>query len=147
LIAASALALIEGLTVITNSVRIAQVLGHAPGHRTFLLGGAYHGDNGETAGPLVIDQIARFQADHAVLGVAAIDHSVGAMNADFDEAQVARAMLAHARQSIVLANAAKLGLKAAFRICAMDEIDVLICDQPPGRDYDTALRNPQLVLT
>ena len=44
-----------------------------------------------------------------VITVAAIDAQVGGMDASFDEAQVARAMLAHARQSVVLANAAKLG--------------------------------------
>jgi DeoR/GlpR family transcriptional regulator of sugar metabolism len=140
LICAEALANVAGLTVITNSVRIAQVMarGDHPA-RVFLLGGAYTPDNAETAGPMVLEQVARFQADHAVLAVAAIDAVAGAMDSDFDEAQSARAMMANATNTIVVAQAAKLGRKAAFRICRLDEIDVLVCEDVPGDAFRAAL--------
>jgi DeoR family glycerol-3-phosphate regulon repressor len=129
----------EGLTVITNSPLIAQRLGAASRHRVFVLGGAWHPANGETVGPLAIEQIARFQADHAVLGVAALDAEGGAMDADFDEAQIARAMITHARHVIVLAHAAKFGRRAAYRVCRLDEIDVLVSDQAPDGALAAAL--------
>src|SRR3546814_13173669 len=49
---------IAGLTVITNSTRIAAVLAER-GNRTtvFLLGGRFDGDNGETVGPTAIAEI------------------------------------------------------------------------------------------
>lgn len=135
LICAQALAEIERLTVITNSVRIAQVLGKSENNVTvYLLGGTFSHDNGETVGPLVIDQIARFQVDHAVLTVAAINAEVGAMDSNFEEAQVARAMINHSNHTIVLANAEKLGRNAAYRVCRFDEINTIVCDQPPGAE-------------
>jgi DeoR/GlpR family transcriptional regulator of sugar metabolism len=140
LFCAEALADVPRLTVITNSVRIAQTMvrGDHPA-RVFLLGGAYAADNAETAGPILLEQVARFQADHAVLAVAAIDAVGGATDSDFDEAQTARAMMANATNVIVVAQAAKLGRKAAFRICTLDQIDALVCDDVPDDAFRSAL--------
>lgn len=140
LICAEALATIADLTVITNSPRIAQVFDAGQRAAIYLLGGRYDPDNAETTGPLVIEQIAAFQADHAVLTVAAIDIKAGAMDSNFDEARVARAMIAHARHVFVLANAGKIGREAAFHVCDCDRIDVLVTDQPPDPAIAASLR-------
>lgn len=130
----------EGLTVITNSFYIAQRLGAPNGrHQVHVLGGAWHGDNAETAGPLAIEQIDRFQADHAILGIAAIDAEAGAMDADFDEAQIARAMIGRARHVIVLAHGQKFGRRAAFRVCRLDKIDMLVSNRMPDGALAAAL--------
>jgi DeoR family glycerol-3-phosphate regulon repressor len=140
LFCAEALAGVPDLTVITNSIRVAQALARGAGRaRVFLLGGDYAADNAQTRGPIALDQIDRFQADHAVLAVAALDTVGGAADADFDEAQVARAMLTNATNVIVVAQAAKLGRKAAHRICRLDEIDMLVCDAVPGDAFRAAL--------
>ena len=146
LICAEELAKIDRLTVITNSVRVAQVVGRAAGATVYLLGGSFSGDNAETAGPMVIVQIARFRADRAILTVAALDTDAGAMDSDFDEAQVARAMMAHAHQTVVLAHGSKLGRRAAFQICRLDEVDMLVCDQSPDNRFKQALEAAQCVL-
>lgn len=129
---AEALAQVGTLTVITNSVSIAQIVAdNDTGSAVYLLGGRFAAGNGETAGPLVLAQLAGFQADRAVLTVAAIDEDAGVMDADFDEAQIAREMIGRARQTVVVADASKFARRAAFRVCALDEIDILITDQPP----------------
>lgn len=140
LICAEALAEIPGLTVITNSIRIAQVFGASEGgHSVYLLGGTFSADNGETVGPLVLDQIGSFQADHAILTVAALDGSVGAMDSNFDEAQVARAMIDNARHVFVVASAGKFDRKAAFKVCPLEEIDALVADIQPSPALSAAL--------
>jgi DeoR/GlpR family transcriptional regulator of sugar metabolism len=138
LIAAEALVRVARLTIITNSLRIAQVMGRGDGARVFLLGGLLAADNAETVGAMALEHVARFQADHAVISPAALD-AQGAMNADPEEAQVARAMMAAARTTIVLAHGAKFGRKAAFRICRLDEIDMLVSDAAPGDAFAAAL--------
>jgi DeoR/GlpR family transcriptional regulator of sugar metabolism len=129
----------DGLTVITNSAVIAQRMGATGRHKVFMVGGTWHPGNGETVGAIAIDQIARFQADHAVIGVAAMDAEGGAMDADFDEAQIARAMIASARHVIVLAHGGKFGRRAAFRVCRLDEIDMLVSDREPDGPLAAAL--------
>ena len=139
-ICAEALAAVERLTVITNSVRVAQIFAASPaGGTVYLLGGAFIGDNAQTVGPLAIEQIQEFQADHAILTVAAIDPAVGAMDANFDEAQVARAMISHSRDLFLVATHEKFGRKAAFRVCRLDDIDVIVCDEPLGPEHASAL--------
>ena len=132
LICAEALATLGPFTVITNSARIASVFASGlPRHSIFLLGGAYSGDNAETLGPMVIEQIGAFQADHAIVSATAIDGDLGAMDADFNEARVARAMLDRARQLILVADASKFGQRAAHSVCGLATIDVLVSDQRP----------------
>ena len=49
-------------------------------------------------GPLVVEQIQRLQADHAVLTVGAIDQAGSCMDFNAEEAFIARAMIASARR-------------------------------------------------
>lgn len=137
---AQALAATPDLTVITNSHRIARTIATGQGRaRVFLLGGSYAPQNGETVGPMVLDQIGHFSADIALIGAAALDAEAGATDSDFDEAAVARAMCAAARRVVVAVHADKIGRRAAHRICRLDDIDVLVCDRVPGDAFRAAL--------
>ena len=140
---AEALTAVDGLTVITDSLHVAQALGRSR-NRVFLLGGEFSADSAETVGPLVIEQIGRFQADHAVLTVSALDTVAGATDSDFGEAQVSRAMMDNARNTVMVAGGTKLGRKAAFRVCRLDEIDVLVCDETPPDAFIAALDAAQV---
>lgn len=141
LIAAEALAGVGGLTVITNSLRIAQVLGAAPaGNRVFLLGGSFNAANDQTVGPVALAQIAAFQADRALLTVAGFDADAGATDADFDESQLARAMIENAEQLVLLVDGSKFGRKAAFRVCPARRVDLLVTDRDPDPAFQAALR-------
>lgn len=139
--AARALCAVPDLTVITNSHAIAAVFGHSPRHRLYLLGGQYRAANEQTIGPMVLEQIGQFRADHAVITVAAIDAPAGAMDADFDEAQIARAMVASARHTVVLGAASKFGRHAGFRVCPPAAIDILISETPPQGELAALLHD------
>lgn len=144
---AQELASVPGLTVITNSVRVARTLSGGSGEaRVFLLGGEYRADNAQTIGPSAIEQIQGYQADHALITVAAFDTSVGAMDADLEEAQVARAMIQCSRRLVVVADATKFGRKAAFRVSRLDDIDILITDRAPSPALAAALEKSHVEL-
>lgn len=142
LAAAEALAAVPGLTIITNSCRLAERLAQAGSDAAIhLLGGRYGADNAQTTGQAVIEQIALFRADRAVLTVAAFDPEVGAMDASYDEAQVARAMIRHARRLTLLADATKFGRQAAYAVCGVGEVDQLISDGRLDKAHKEALRD------
>lgn len=129
LAAATTLARIPGLTIVTNSCRLADALVRAGSDAAIhLLGGRYAGENVQTVGPSVLTQINEFQVDHCVLTVAALAAGIGAMDASYDEAQIARAMLANAQRLIVLADSSKLERRAAFTVCPTERIGLLITD-------------------
>lgn len=140
LMCAEEAARIAGLTVITNSARVAEVFATGEGGaRVFLVGGVFDGDNAETTGPAAIAQIANFHADHAVLGVAAVDAVAGAMDVSYEEAEVARAMAAHADSVIVLADSSKFDRRAAFAVCPLERIDHLVAEREPAGALAEAL--------
>jgi DeoR family glycerol-3-phosphate regulon repressor len=137
---ARALAEVPGITIITNSLHIARILANGQGHsQVFLLGGIYAPDNGETVGPIALAQIAQFHADYAIIGAAALDAAIGPMDADFDEAAIARAMCENADKIIVVAASAKFGKRALHRVCPLDEVDILVSDSIPGEAFHAAL--------
>lgn len=134
---AHALSATEGLSIVTNSPRIAQVMARGAGQaRVHLVGGLYKLDSAESVGPEAIEQISRYNADYAVVGVSALDPTAGPTAADYDEAMVARAMCAHARKIIIVAHADKFNRQSAYRICRMEEVDLVIGSGTP----DPALR-------
>lgn len=139
LIASEALAGLDGLTVITNSLLIAQQLGATSDTTVILLGGTYRSGNRQTVGNMVIDQIARFQVDHAVLTLTGLDAGAGVTFSDMHESDIARAMIRRAETVTFLAHASKFGRRAAFRACALDEIDTLLTLTRPPEPLARAL--------
>jgi DeoR family glycerol-3-phosphate regulon repressor len=140
LAAADALAAIPGLTIITNSCRLADRVTQAGSEAAiFLLGGRYGADNAQTTGFSAIEQLQTFRADRAILTVAAIDPALGAMDASLDEAQIARAMIRNARTVTLLADASKFGRHAAHAVCATEDIDLVISDAELDKAHRKAL--------
>lgn len=120
-----------GLTIFTNSIPVAQIIGRGDGgSAVFLIGGEYRDDVGENLGPIAIEQIARCHAAHAVLTIGALDAS-GAMDYDSGETGIARAMAAQARHLTVLADSSKLGRSGLFQVCQLTDIDRLVTDRAP----------------
>lgn len=144
LLFARALAERRGLTVITNCLRIAQTLGESE-NRVFLIGGEYEADAQEAVGTFALDQIARFNAGHAVITAGALDAD-GVMDFSLAEADVARAMIAQAGTVTVLADAGKLGRRALFKVMPLAGIDRLILDAPPPADLALALKEAGVAL-
>lgn len=125
---AEALRAVPRLTIITNSVRIAQTLAQGSTARVLLLGGRFVPGNDQTIGPDTVAQIAAFRADRAILTPAAIDPEAGIMDSDLDEAQVARCMNKHARDTIIVAALAKFGRRAAHRVCRFEDVNILVTE-------------------
>ena len=109
-----------GLTVITNSVMIAQTMTRGRnGNRAFLIGGEYSDEATVNLGALAVRQVTQFHAIHAVITVGAIE-TEGAMDYTLEEAEIARAMIAQARELTVIADSSKLEKAGLFRVCRFD---------------------------
>jgi DeoR family glycerol-3-phosphate regulon repressor len=129
---AEALGRAGSFTVITNSVLVASELWSAPNRgEIYLTGGRYFGEGHEVLGPIVVEQIQRLHADYAVLTIGAIDAGGKFMDFNTEEAFVARAMIASARHTTVLADSGKLNRRALFQVCEAAEVDRLVTDRRP----------------
>ncbi len=126
------LAQLRGITVITNSLKIAEIMGAAnAGHRVFMIGGDYDADASENLGALALQQIGQFHAEHVVLTVGSV-HERGVRDFDLREAEIARAMIANADRVTVLADASKFSRPAIFDVAEIGKIDRIVTDVPPA---------------
>jgi len=124
-----------GLTVVTNSLEAAwELMDTPPGHiETLVVGGAVHAHRRATLGPLATEFLARLHVDRVFLGVNGVSPDAGYTVVDFDAAQVKRAMIACAREVVVVADSDKFGAIAFAAICPLSSAHLLITDaQPEG---------------
>jgi DeoR family glycerol-3-phosphate regulon repressor len=128
-------------TIVTNGTLVAQAMWDSPVRGPIhLLGGNYFGEAFETLGPQMVEQIQKISADHAVIGVGAINESGIFMDYTVDEAYVSRTMIECARSVTVLADSSKLQRNALFHICGPEKIDRLITDKQPDAVLDSLLK-------
>jgi len=137
---AEELARVQGLTLITNSQRIAQAVARSSGSEVLMIGGSYRPEARECLGPLAIEQIRRLNAQHCVLTIAALDAEKGAMDFDIGEAEVARAMIERSERLTIIADASKFERRALMEVCPLEAIDRIVTDRLPAAALTAALR-------
>lgn len=125
---AQALAQAQALRVITNSVAVCDAMAGRQGHELLMLGGAYVPETSGTFGEFTVAEIARHRVDIALISPTALDARQGASSYLWAEVAVAQAMLARARQRVLLADSSKLGQGSRMQVCDCAAIDVLITD-------------------
>lgn len=132
---------IDNLVIITNSPFVANEFWNRgeSRHQIHLLGGDYDGQEMDTVGPAVIEQIQRFRTDHAFITVGTVSATQGFMDYRMRAAEVIRAMAQQARRATVLADSSKLGQSALVIACGLADVDRLVTDSPPPDDLAEAL--------
>jgi DeoR/GlpR family transcriptional regulator of sugar metabolism len=117
-----------GLTVVTPSVRVAELLAGNASMRVILTGGITRPGELSLVGDLAERAFEDLYCDTAFLGVGGIDAGAGLTEFNLDDARVKRAALTSARRCVVLADATKLAKIAFARICPIERVDVLVTD-------------------
>lgn len=136
---AEAIAGLSGLTVITNSTRIASIVSTGGDNKVFLIGGAFSVDASETIGSLAVEQIARFRARHAFLTIGALD-STGLLDFDEAETQIARAMIERVEAVTVLADSSKFNKRGIFEVTGWDRVGRLVTNAEPPANIAEAMQ-------
>jgi DeoR family fructose operon transcriptional repressor len=116
------------LTIITNSIPHASVLGRIPTVRLYMLGGEFRVATDACTGSWAEQMLATIRADVAFLGVNGIDLKDGLTTPTIEDAHVKRAMILAARKTVVLADHTKFGRSAFAFVAALDAIDVVLTD-------------------
>jgi DeoR family transcriptional regulator of aga operon len=116
------------VTVVTNSLAIAQDLSLYPGCKLVLTGGFLRPASLEMVGPLPELIIPKVNLDAVFLGVDGISAEAGLTIHNDLEARTNELLMRRARSRLVLADHSKIGRAAFAQICALPEITELITD-------------------
>lgn len=118
----------DDVTVVTNSLDVARLVAARRESRLVVLGGQLLVESGTLVGPATQRQLADLVADRAFLGANAISPEAG-LCADIElTAETKRAMVAAARQVVVVADHSKLGRSALYRVAPVESISALVTD-------------------
>ncbi|NUR83036.1 MAG: DeoR/GlpR transcriptional regulator [Nonomuraea sp.] len=140
---------VPGLTVVTNSVRVADVLQHAGRpDQTVVLTGGVRTPSDALVGPVAVAAIRRLNVDLLFLGVHGMTARAGFTTPNLMEAETDRALVEAASRLVVLADHTKWGTVGISTIAQLGEADVVVSDTAlpgPARDV-LAERAGELVL-
>ncbi|WP_424944863.1 DeoR/GlpR family DNA-binding transcription regulator [Aliiroseovarius crassostreae] len=128
-----------GLTVVTNSIGIAQTMLGTPDNRVHFLGGEMKSDERGTFGAVAERQARRFVFDLSVLSVDGLSSKRGFLFANPVEAALSEVVAECSDRVVVGLDHNKYGAKAPHRGMDPHAIDLLVSDQPPDADMTRAL--------
>lgn len=126
---ANHLAAIANLTVVTNSLKVAEVL-HGQGRRdlTVVLTGGIRTPSDGLVGPIAVHAIRSLHVDMAIMGVHGIDERAGLTTPNLLEAETNRAFVDSARRLVVIADNTKWGVVGLSQIATLDAVGTLVTD-------------------
>ncbi|GAA4981175.1 DeoR/GlpR family DNA-binding transcription regulator [Kineococcus glutinatus] len=126
---ARALLGVAGLTVVTNSPRVAEVLHEPARHdRTVILTGGIRTPSDALVGPVAVRSLQTLHVDWLFLGVHGLDADAGLTTPNLVEGETDRALIAAASTLVVVADATKWGVVGLSTIAGLEEVDVLVSD-------------------
>lgn len=121
-----------GLTVVTNSLPVATMLGGAPGLELHVLGGTFLHRQAVLFGPETVESLARWRFTAAFLGGEGLD-AAGVTNSHPEIAGFQRAVIARAAQAFFCLDSTKLGRATPHRVTAWRDGVTLLTDASPAR--------------
>ncbi|NLG84845.1 MAG: DeoR/GlpR transcriptional regulator [Firmicutes bacterium] len=114
------------LTVVTNALNIAMILEESPGITVIVTGGTLRAIQHSLVNPLGTELLRLIRADRAFIGANGVETEAGVTNANFPEAEIKRAMMAAARERIVVADHTQIGRVAAAVVAPVTSFDLLL---------------------
>ncbi|WP_406859258.1 DeoR/GlpR family DNA-binding transcription regulator [Streptomyces sp. HUAS MG47] len=130
---------VPDLTVVTNSVRVADVFHAAqppgpsgaarPGAATVVLTGGVRTPSDALVGPVADRAIASLHFDVLFLGVHGISVEAGLSTPNLAEAETNRRLMRSARRVVVVADHTKWGTLGLSSFANLDEVDTLVTDR------------------
>ncbi len=128
------LARVPGLTVVTNSLLVAQALAHANRVEVVMTGGTLRGSNYALVGSGAEQSLQGLRVSRAFLSGSGLTAERGLSTSNMLSASVDRALVQAAGEVVVLADHTKLGSDTMFQTVPTDLITRLVTDEPAGHD-------------
>lgn len=116
------------LMVITNNINVANILRLSSGIEVIIAGGVVRRSDGGVVGESAVDFINQFKVDYAVIGTSALDEDGTLLDFDYREVRVSRAIIANARNVLLVADSMKLARSAPVRIGHISQISTFVTD-------------------
>ncbi|MCP3032167.1 DeoR/GlpR family DNA-binding transcription regulator [Halobacillus sp. A1] len=133
------------ITVVTNSINLADILSDKKQAHIHLLGGQLNKEHRFLYGTSVTDRLSKYNVDHAFIGVVGISEH-GLTIAHEEDGMVKSKMTEQARQVTVLADHTKIGVTDFYQYAGLKDVDLLITDRTPSLEFQQLLKTHDVEL-
>ncbi|MGI8948195.1 MAG: DeoR/GlpR family DNA-binding transcription regulator [Ornithinimicrobium sp.] len=140
---------VDGLTVVTNSIPVAEALHDPERHdRIVILTGGSRTPSDALVGPVANTALRDLHVDQFFLGVHGFSERTGCTSPNMAEAATNRALIGAAAATVVVADHTKLRLIGLATIAPLDDVDILVSDAGLPEDDHAMIRSQggQLVI-
>jgi DeoR/GlpR family transcriptional regulator of sugar metabolism len=121
---------VPGITVVSNSIHIADVLyTHGRTDQTVLLTGGIRTPSDALVGPLPINALAELHVELVFMGVHGMSPETGFTTPNLLEAETDRALIDSGRRLAVVTDHSKWGVVGVSSIASLNQADILITSE------------------
>lgn len=119
----------EGLTVVTNSLRVAEILADSASE-VWCTGGRLLRSSLAFVGKQALDCVSDFCADIAFFSSSALGEDGVIKDYSPEETEIRKTVLQSCGKKVFLCDSSKFGQRSPFRVCSLNEVDTVITDSP-----------------
>jgi DeoR family glycerol-3-phosphate regulon repressor len=136
----------RGLSVITNNLNVAAILGDNADCEVIVAGGLLRARDRAVIGEATVDFIRQFKVDIGLIGISGIEADGTLRDFDFREVKVSKAILAQSREVWLAADAGKFNRPAMVELARLDDLDRLYTDATPPAAFTQLLADADVQL-
>lgn len=129
------------LTVITSSLAVIEELLPDDKVDLVVLGGSARRNYRSLVGVLAEDALRQLSCDVAFLGASGIEDDLSVMDTTMVEVPIKRGMIAAAKRTVLVVDAAKFKMHGSVRVCNAADLDTVVTDAAPTEPGVVALRD------
>jgi DeoR/GlpR family transcriptional regulator of sugar metabolism len=119
---------IPGLTVVTNSIRVASVLHGGSSEQTVVITGGVRTPSDALVGPVAVSALEQLHLDVVFMGVHGMQERAGFSTPNLLEADLNRMFVRSARRLVVVADHTKWGMLGISTIAALADAHLVVSD-------------------
>lgn len=131
----------KNITIVTNSVFIADHLRDEKNIKVILLGGEYQKESQVIIGSLAKECLKHFNVDKAFIGIDGYTPETGFTGNNFERADIVRSMIDQSENTIILSDSSKFGRKSLINFLPEKKIPIVITDNEISDNYKDNLIN------
>lgn len=134
----------HSLTIITNSLKIAQIVADLPNITIYLTGGQLRPSEHSLSGNWAQQSLQNIYVDKAIVGAGGLRVDTGLTDFHMEEAAIRRMMIQQSNQTIVATDSTKLGVTALVGVVSIQHIHTLVTDSGIEPDWLEAFQSAGL---
>jgi len=136
----------RSLSVIANSIRLAEELSAIPDVNIIMLGGQYRVDRMDTIGPLAMEAMEQLRGYRAFIGADGVGMEFGLAASDIESSHLYRLAVRHARETILVLDHTKFASPSLYKIVGWESVSTVVTDQAPSPEWQEFLKGKKVSL-